>query len=77
MNPLPRSGKVTEETLIPIGLAVLAIGGGTVWLTTIHNKTEVNTRAIAEISAKQESSNDLLKSIDRRLSRIEGKLDIK
>lgn len=34
---------ITENTLVPIGLAVAVIGGGAIWFTSLYAKTNVLT----------------------------------
>lgn len=35
-----RIKSIDERTLIPVGLAVITIGGGIAWLTALYDKTE-------------------------------------
>ncbi len=69
--------KITENTLIPISLAVLIIGGAS-WMTTMYSKGEANAANVQKIDAKYESFASLvverLSTINERLARIEEKL---
>ena len=71
--------KITELTLLPISLVIVIIGG-VVWLTQIYALANSNKTSVVEIKDRQESVynrlDSNLNSIDRRLSRIEGKLNI-
>lgn len=62
---------ITENTLIPVSL-VIVLAGGILWLTTIQSQGEVNTVSIQEIKDRREED---VGRIDRRLERIESKLD--
>lgn len=77
--------KITRKTLMPLGL-VITICGGVAWLTAIKLDGSNLKDKVAIIEAKQDTLvkeraedlkeyNDELKSIDERLSRIEGWLD--
>lgn len=65
-----------DKTLIPLGVAVGIIGGAAVWMTKMD--IAVSTAQAAIIEQKQADAQyhskvcELLKSIDQRLSRIEG-----
>ena len=67
--------KITEETLIPLGL-VIAMIGGIFWLSSIYFETKTSANDIKDLKAQQELYNQTLSNIDHRLSRIEGKLGI-
>ncbi len=51
-----------EDTLIPLGLAVIAIGGGAMWLTTMHNKVVENAKALYEYKLASTKELDELKN---------------
>jgi hypothetical protein len=72
-------GQITNNTLIPLGLAIASIGGGAAWLTTTYKDVEAHTKAIAEIRAEiSEDRRDLNKKLDRLTedtSRIKGMLE--
>ncbi len=60
--------KLTEKTLVPVSLVIVLLGG-MAWLTNVYSvASEAAKNADAALKAAQ--------SIDRRLSRIEGKLGI-
>lgn len=64
--------KISKETLIPISL-VITIVIVTVWLSQTHFTTKANAKDIIEVKKDIK----IIRRIDRRLSRIEGKLNIK
>jgi Zn-dependent alcohol dehydrogenase len=47
--------KITDGTLVPLGLAVAVIGGGAVWLTTLHLTTAANAQRIVEVKTTVDS----------------------
>lgn len=59
---------ISEKTGISIGLMVL-IGSGIASITSIYIKTEANAASLKEYT-------ETLRRIDRRLYRIEGRLQI-
>lgn len=63
---------------MPIGLAVVVIGGGAAWMTKINVAVDAHTVKIREATESEESHygklTDLLRQIDGRLSTIEGEL---
>jgi len=67
--------QLTEKTLIPVSF-ILIIAGAIFWLTEIWANTEENTRATRTLKSELHEEIRVLHSIDRRLSRIEGKLNI-
>lgn len=71
---------ITDKTLIPLGLAVIAIGGGSMWLTSVY-ATGIQTRQMVEQiqSDRTESKkeyNKILIEINSRLARMEGRMEI-
>jgi len=67
-------GAITDKTLIPLGLAVIAIGGGSMWLTEVYAEVKDTSRHVERLAAVQEEYNKNLIEINNRLSRIEWKL---
>lgn len=65
------------STLVPVGVIVV-LAGGVVWLTNLHADTEKNTETLLRIEKKQDNIEagiyEELKSINTRLSTIEGQL---
>ena len=51
-----------ETTLIPLGVAVICIGGGAMWLTNMHNKIIDNARAFSELRSSHSKEIDELKT---------------
>ena len=66
---------ITDKTLIPLGLAVIAIGGGSMWLTNVYAEVKQNTQAVIELTQHQDFYNKNLIEINSRLIRIESKLE--
>lgn len=65
---------VTEKILIPVHLAVVVIGGGTIWLTTIWLKTEAHSETLSRVEVKLnavETIDGKINEIRERLVRIE------
>lgn len=67
---------LSEKTKVSIGLAVVAIGGGAMWLTTLYWNTAANAKEIVEIKSDQKEFYKVLNSIDKRLSNIEGAVGV-
>ena len=74
----------TVKTLWAFGVIIFAVA---VWVTTINATTRDNSASIAQVKQDLNESNqdrterrdknyDMLLKLDRRLSRIEGKLGI-
>ncbi len=58
--------RLRADTIIPLGLA---ISGGILWLATMYADLNHATAEVRSLNISQ-------KDIEKRLSRIEGKLDI-
>lgn len=58
------------------GPTVAAIASLIMWYSTVNYKFEVQAAAIQRLETRDEVVVDQLQSIDERLSRIEGKLDV-
>ena len=66
--------KITDGTLVPLGLAVVAIGGGAAWLTTMYSAINEARATIQEVKADQREYTRNLEEINKTLGRIEGEL---
>jgi len=66
---------LNEDTLVPISLVLVFIGG-VYWLSSLYFNTNANAKAIEEMARNEAETRAILMSIDQRLSRIEGKLDV-
>lgn len=70
--------KLTQDTLVPLGLAIGMIGGGSMWLTRLSTAVEIHERRLNEGKLRYElqtdRANEVLLSIEKRLSVIEGEL---
>jgi hypothetical protein len=65
---------ITDKTLIPLGVAVLVIGGGAAWLTSISNATQISKDGIVRLEAKQDAYSNDLQKIYQELAEIKGEL---
>lgn len=63
-----------EETLVPISLVVTIISAA-VWISTIANESIHNHADAEKLAEHIHDSDELLRDISTRISRIEGKLD--
>lgn len=73
--------KISEKSYVSIGVVVIIIGG-VMWLTTLFSKVNAQSEAMAaqvdeikQLKETQRDYNKTVESIDRRLSRIEGRMD--
>ena len=67
--------KLTESTLIPLGVAVAVIGGASAWMTRMHFITDATAKGLSDTNTFISSINDHLDSIQPRLARIEVLLE--
>jgi len=68
--------EITDKTMIPLSLVSVFIGG-VVWLTTLNDKTEANTRMLTDVKDKHEKYERKLDKIIQDLGYIKGKLGIR
>jgi len=68
--------KISEETLLPISLVIVLVGG-VFWLSSAYSQITANAADIADIKDERVELTTVISRIDRRLSRIEGRLKIK
>lgn len=66
---------VNQETLIPIGLAIVIIGSITTWVTGVRNELASHSEQLAALYKNHESDIKLNIEINSRLSRIEWGLE--
>ena len=67
---------ITENTLVPIGLALAIISGATFWLTTIYLQNVSHGEIIQSMTSKQEKYNEDLHKIMVDIAEIKIKLKI-
>lgn len=60
--------RITGDTLVPISVLVI-IAGGIFWLSAMHSQVQANSKILEGYTAT-------VQNIDKRLSRIEGKLGV-
>lgn len=68
------TSKISQNTLIPVGVAVLVIGSATAWMTKQDIQSRVNASEISEVKSQFSGIEILLREISRRLGTIEGEL---
>jgi len=66
--------KITQNTLVPIGLAVAVIGGGAAWMTRQEMTASANAKGIKHLQGQYEHIDDMLREIQEKLGTIEGEL---
>jgi hypothetical protein len=66
--------KLTEHTLMPIGLAITVIGSAAVWMTTIHLATAANSERLGHLVQKEEKYSDDMASIRTDVAIIKTEL---
>jgi hypothetical protein len=66
--------RINEQTLIPIGIAILVIGSAALWVAGVNAQMTYASTAIAEVREDQKQYNSHLEEIRSRLSAIEGEL---
>jgi uncharacterized protein YneF (UPF0154 family) len=71
-----KPSKIDENTLIPISLLIIFLGGA-FWISTLHWKVNASEKQLEEINSLQEGSirSEMIK-MGKSLARIEGKLKI-
>lgn len=68
--------RLTERTLIPLSL-IVTLAPAVYWLTTIYSTGAANAAAIMDVKEQRKEDSRILRQINERLSRIEGKLGIR
>lgn len=68
---------INQETLMPIGLAILVIGGITAWVSETRSELKNNSEQIKSLSEGNVVHIKLINEINSRLSRIEWALEQK
>lgn len=66
---------LNQNTLIPMGLAVVVIGGAATWIGDLKNQVKGHEELLVELKRANEANNKLNYEINSRLSRIEWKLE--
>lgn len=67
--------KLAMDTVVPLGFIGVAITVG-LWMGALDASTKSNTSEISELKRSQKEYVETVEKIDRRLSRIEGALEI-
>jgi hypothetical protein len=63
-----------EKTMVPIGLAVVAIGGASGWCTLVHFRINALASTTIEVQSKQDKYSQDLAEIRTDLAEIKGEL---
>lgn len=66
---------INQDTLMPVGLAVLVIGSSAMWVADVRSSMKANEAQIEALTASQGVNIKLIQEINSRLSRIEWKLE--
>jgi hypothetical protein len=69
--------KIGQETLVPLGVAVVVIGAIATWVNTVESKIAANTAIIKEIRTTNDASLKQVYEINSRLSKIEWAIEKK
>lgn len=64
----------TENTLVPIGLAVFVIGSGAGWITKMWIQTEAHGKSLDRLEQKSEAYVQSVDVINGRLSEIRERI---
>lgn len=64
---------INGRTLVPLSFIVV-LTGGIVWLSQVYSTTAANAKTIEEVKTLNKEYFDILRRIDRRLSKMEGYL---
>lgn len=66
--------KLSEQTLVPVGLAVVVVGAAALWIASINLQTRSNAETITKLETKQEKYSDDMRVIRESLAEINGVL---
>lgn len=66
---------VNNQTLMPVGLAVVVIGTAATWVESVRSDIKSHTIQLENLAKNQEEHLKLNWEINSRLSRIEWKLE--
>lgn len=67
--------RFTDKTLVPIGLAVLVIGGGASWVTGVSKELTAQASAIEHARDQYLKIDDRLRSIENQLIQLNGTIE--
>ena len=71
-----RLNALTEGTLIPLSLVIL-LGGCMLWVGALQSRATTTAEDLDKFQSSYRDDLKVIQRIDRRLSRIEGALQIK
>ena len=74
---MDKSNKISDKTLIPLSLAILAIGGGATWLTDVHGEVAHQKVRIEEITSDSRTINQKLNDILGQIIELRTELHLK
>lgn len=65
--------KITEKTLVPLSL-VIALIGGTTWLTQLHFQQQANAATLVELKTEQKELAAVVREIHDHLTWMRARL---
>jgi len=68
---------LTDKTLVPIGIAIVVIGGGSAWLTVLAGTVQESARVLFEIKTKQDLYSEDVATIRSDIRLIKYKLGVR
>ncbi len=66
---------LNQETLVPLGLAIVVIGAVATWVSEVKYEIREHKEIIEELKKSNDSSFKLVHEINSRLSKIEWALE--
>lgn len=69
-------GFLSDKTKIPLGLAIIAIGGGAMWIATYRDQVVVNTKDIANLQSQRGAELAVLSQIQVDVAVIKAKVEV-
>lgn len=70
--------EINENTRLPLGFVIslaVMVTGAVMWLSATHSDVAIAKSDIASLKDEKREEQRILRSIDNRLSKIEGKLE--
>lgn len=66
---------ITQETFIPIGVAIVVIGTAAAWATNVASQIQAHKEILEQLRSVNDSNFKMVYEINSRLSRIEWRLE--
>lgn len=67
---------ISEHTLMPLGIALTVIGGGSFWVSTVSIVTAQHGETIQDIEKKQLEFNQSVQNIEKEIVKIRTTLEL-